>query len=126
MSRGVTLACTAGLVLLVVPGIWIGLRLSWAPYLFMDERLGATDALRESFRRTRGHALSLLWLWTIGGAVILASHLGRPKGVTPEFSLAPVAKHLSECLRKSIAQFQRLHFLPLKCQALQQRHNSDP
>lgn len=30
--------------------------------------------------------------------VILASHLGRPKGVTPAFTLAPVAKRLSELL----------------------------
>lgn len=33
-----------------------------------------------------------------GAAVILCSHLGRPKGITPEFSLAPVAKRLSELL----------------------------
>lgn len=33
-----------------------------------------------------------------GAAVILASHLGRPKGVTPEFSLMPVALRLSELL----------------------------
>ena len=31
-------------------------------------------------------------------AVILASHLGRPKGFTPEFSLAPVAERLTELL----------------------------
>lgn len=30
--------------------------------------------------------------------VILASHLGRPKGVDPKYSLAPVAKKLSELL----------------------------
>ncbi|MBA4347449.1 MAG: phosphoglycerate kinase [Clostridiales bacterium] len=30
--------------------------------------------------------------------VILCSHLGRPKGVTPEFSLAPVGERLSEIL----------------------------
>lgn len=35
-------------------------------------------------------------------AVILCSHLGRPKGVTPEFSLAPVAKRLSELLDKNV------------------------
>lgn len=33
-----------------------------------------------------------------GASVVLASHLGRPKGVTPEFSLTPVAQRLSELL----------------------------
>lgn len=37
-----------------------------------------------------------------GAIVILASHLGRPKGVTPEFSLAPVAARLSELLGKNV------------------------
>ncbi|MGO8987464.1 MAG: phosphoglycerate kinase [bacterium] len=39
-----------------------------------------------------------------GGKVILASHLGRPKGKKdPKFSLAPVAKRLSELLEKKVA-----------------------
>lgn len=63
-------AVAVGSMFLVVPGIWIGLRLSWAPYLFLDERLEAVDAVRESFRRTRGHAVSLLGLWAISGAVV--------------------------------------------------------
>ncbi len=37
-----------------------------------------------------------------GAIVILTSHLGRPRGVTPEFSLAPVAKRLTELLGKSV------------------------
>ena len=38
-----------------------------------------------------------------GGAVVaLASHLGRPKGPTPEFSLAPVAARLTELLGKNV------------------------
>jgi phosphoglycerate kinase len=37
-----------------------------------------------------------------GARVILVSHLGRPKGVTPEFTLAPVAKRLSELLGKEV------------------------
>ena len=37
-----------------------------------------------------------------GAVVGLTSHLGRPKGVTPEFSLAPVAKRLSELLGKEV------------------------
>ncbi len=37
-----------------------------------------------------------------GGRVILCSHLGKPKGPTPEFSLAPVAVRLSELLGQEI------------------------
>src|SRR5437868_78153 len=39
-----------------------------------------------------------------GATVILASHLGRPKGKpTPEFSLKPVADHLASVLGKPVA-----------------------
>src|SRR4051812_23499707 len=41
---------------------------------------------------------TIQYLLEHGAAVVLASHLGRPKGVTPEFSLAPVAKRLTELL----------------------------
>lgn len=36
------------------------------------------------------------------GKVILVSHLGRPKGITPEFSLAPCAKRLSQLLHQPV------------------------
>src|SRR3954467_6859509 len=39
-----------------------------------------------------------------GGRLILMSHLGRPKGgPEPKYSLAPVAKRLSELLNKPVA-----------------------
>lgn len=37
-----------------------------------------------------------------GAAIILCSHLGRPKGVTPEFSLRPVADRLTELLGQKV------------------------
>ncbi|MCT4799680.1 phosphoglycerate kinase, partial [Exiguobacterium profundum] len=38
-----------------------------------------------------------------GAKLVLASHLGRPKGEkNPEFSLAPVAKRLAELLGKDV------------------------
>ena len=36
-----------------------------------------------------------------GGKPILASHLGRPKGIDPKFSMEPAARRLSELLGKS-------------------------
>jgi len=39
----------------------------------------------------------------IGVAIILASHLGRPKGApSPEFSLAPIRNRLEELLKTKI------------------------
>lgn len=45
---------------------------------------------------------TLRYLLENGAAVVLCSHLGRPKGVTPEFSLAPVAARLTELLGQPV------------------------
>lgn len=53
-------------------------------------------------RRITGALPTIQYLLEHGAAVILCSHLGRPKGITPEFSLAPVAARLTELLGKSV------------------------
>ena len=46
---------------------------------------------------------SIKYLLENGAAIVLMSHLGRPKGEPkPEFSLAPVAKRLTECLGQEV------------------------
>jgi phosphoglycerate kinase len=45
---------------------------------------------------------TITYLSEHGAIVILASHLGRPKGVTAEFSLQPVAARLTELLGKVV------------------------
>jgi phosphoglycerate kinase len=56
----------------------------------------------EDDTRIRESLPTIEYLLSQGGKVILMSHLGRPKGKSPEFSLAPVAKRLSELLGKSV------------------------
>lgn len=53
--------------------------------------------------RIRATLPTLQYLLDKNAAVILASHLGRPKGaVVPEYSLAPVAKRLAELIGREV------------------------
>ena len=64
----------------------------------MDKSGAITDDTR-----IRATLPTLKYLLDQGGALILAAHLGRPKGgPTPEFSLAPVASHLSALIGKEV------------------------
>lgn len=65
----------------------------------LDENLNIT-----SDKRIRASLPTIKYLMDKGAKVILASHLGRPKGeAKKEFSLAPVQKKLSEMLGKAVA-----------------------
>lgn len=64
----------------------------------MDKSGNITDDTR-----IRATLPTLNYLLEQGAAVILASHLGRPKGApVPEFSLAPVGKKLASLLGKEV------------------------
>ena len=54
-------------------------------------------------RRIRSTLPTINYLLEHGAAVILASHMGRPKGqVKPDISLKPVAARLSELLGREV------------------------
>ncbi|KAE8793197.1 Phosphoglycerate kinase, chloroplastic [Hordeum vulgare] len=59
----------------------------------LDDNQNITDDTR-----IRAAIPTIKYLLTNGAKVILTSHLGRPKGVTPKFSLAPLVPRLSELL----------------------------
>lgn len=68
----------------------------------MDEKGQITNDTR-----IRGALPTITYLIEQGAKVILASHLGRPKGkVDPKFSLAPVAKRLGQLLGQPVYMAQ--------------------
>ncbi|XP_010936568.1 phosphoglycerate kinase 3, cytosolic [Elaeis guineensis] len=59
----------------------------------LDDNLKITDDTR-----IRAAVPTIEYLMDRGARVILSSHLGRPKGVTPKYSLKPLVPRLSELL----------------------------
>jgi len=59
-----------GLVLLIVPGIIFACKLAFVPYLVVDRKMEAIEAVKESWRMTGGHAWKVFFIGVL--AVLLA------------------------------------------------------
>ncbi|MCC7436322.1 hypothetical protein IT402_00380 [Candidatus Nomurabacteria bacterium] len=56
----------AGLVLLIIPGIWVAFRLSLANFAFLDKNNGVRNAVRTSWNLTKG---DIFWTTVLVGIV---------------------------------------------------------
>ena len=69
------LATLAGFILLVLPAIYIGVRLSFASFALIDENLGPVDSLKRSWYLTRGHFWNLLGFSIVLGLINLVGFI---------------------------------------------------
>lgn len=70
----------------------------------VDFNVPMKDGVITNDKRIRAAIPTINYLMEKGAKIILASHMGRPKGqVKEELSLAPVAKRLAELLEKPVA-----------------------
>jgi len=82
----------AGLCLLVVPGVIAYLRTRFVPYLIVEEGMGAAEAVRESFARTRGLEWPLLWISLAGALATLVGFALAFVGALPAIALWDLAR----------------------------------
>jgi uncharacterized membrane protein len=66
----VFLIVMAGFIMLIVPGIIFACKLAFVPYLVMDEKMDAAEAIRKSWNMTKGYS------WTIFLMGILSFFVG--------------------------------------------------
>lgn len=72
-----------GLVLLVIPGIIFACKLAFVPYLVMDEKLEAVEAVRRSWSMTRGFTGNIFLMGVAAFFIIILGLICLLVGVIP-------------------------------------------
>jgi uncharacterized membrane protein len=73
----------AGFVMLLVPGIIFACKLAFVPYLVMDEKMEAVDAVRKSWNMTRGHTGTIFLMGIVSFFVIICGLICFIVGIFP-------------------------------------------
>lgn len=67
----VGLIVIGGLILLIIPGIYFAFRLKFASYLVIDKKLDPVNAVKASWRMTKGNVWNLFFLGILLGFINL-------------------------------------------------------
>jgi len=87
--------------MLLVPGIIFACKLAFVPYLVTDRRMEATEAIRESWRMTTGHATTIFLMGLLAAPVFIAGLILLVVGALPaiiwiELSFASIYASVAE------------------------------
>ena len=78
-----TIIVGIGFVLLIVPGVIFACKLAFVPYLIVDRKMEAVEAVKASWRLTNGHALDIFLMFLLAIPIILAGLIALVVGVIP-------------------------------------------
>ena len=72
-----------GFLLLIIPGIILGIRLYYTPFVLMEQRLGAVDALKASWEMTRGHGGQIFLMYLLAIPIAIGGMIAMIIGIIP-------------------------------------------
>lgn len=72
-----------GFVLLIIPGIIFGCKLAFTPYLVVDRKMEVIEAVKESWRMTEGHALTIFLIGLLAIPISIAGLICLGVGIIP-------------------------------------------
>ena len=70
-----TIIIVIGFFMLIVPGIIFACRLAFVPYLIMDEKMEAMEALKASWAMTKGHGWTVFFMGLLAFFIVIAGLL---------------------------------------------------
>lgn len=86
-----TLMIVVGLIFLIVPGIWLGLKYGQAMNALVDRNCGLIEAFKYSGKITEGHKAKLMLLGFAAMGIILAGIIALVVGVIFAYPVAGLA-----------------------------------
>ena len=72
-----------GFIVLIIPGIIFCIRLYYAPYILVDKRTGAFEAIRESWLITRGHFWRIFLMALMAIPIVIGGLIALVVGIIP-------------------------------------------
>lgn len=67
-----TIIIIIGFLMLIVPGIYFACRLAFVPYLVIDEKMEAMEALKASWAMTKGHGWTVFFMGILAFFIVIA------------------------------------------------------
>lgn len=67
-----TIIIIIGLIMLIVPGIIFACRFAFVPYLVLDEKMEAMEALKASWAMTRGYGWTVFFMGLLAFLIVIA------------------------------------------------------
>ena len=72
-----------GLFLLIIPGIIFACKLAFTPYLVVDRRMSVIEAVKESWRMTKGHAWTVFLIGLLAIPISIVGLICLVVGIIP-------------------------------------------